>query len=176
MRERPIVVGDRLDTDIEGANAVGCPSLLVFTGVTTVSDLLSAPPALRPTYVGADLGDLLSPQPAPAVTGAVAKCGGWEVERTPHGLVLRRVGADPKPESESAAGIDADALDAIRALCTAWWDLDPSGVAATPDGDDIGLEDADAAADFADPRPDQVPVAAGDDASVRLLGRLRLAG
>ena len=30
--QRPLVVGDRLDTDIEGANGVGAPSLLVLTG------------------------------------------------------------------------------------------------------------------------------------------------
>ena len=32
--QRPIVVGDRLDTDIEGATRVGCASLLVLSGVT----------------------------------------------------------------------------------------------------------------------------------------------
>ena len=40
--ERPIVVGDRLDTDIEGANAVGCPSLLVLSGVTDRAPTCSA--------------------------------------------------------------------------------------------------------------------------------------
>jgi len=30
----PLVIGDRLDTDIEGANAAGLPSLMVLTGVT----------------------------------------------------------------------------------------------------------------------------------------------
>src|SRR5579875_916966 len=39
----PIVVGDRLDTDIEGANAVGCASLLVLSGVTEPHELLGAP-------------------------------------------------------------------------------------------------------------------------------------
>lgn len=158
--ERPIVVGDRLDTDIEGANAVGCPSLLVFTGVTTVADLLAAPPALRPTYVGADVADVLHRQPEPSIADGVASCGTWAVEESPDGLVLHRDGAvaDPEPEAD---GIDADALDAIRALCTARWDLGPSR--------------AGAAADFSDPRPDQVRITAGDDAAAQMLGRLHLA-
>ena len=48
--QRPIVVGDRLDTDIEGAAAVGCPSLLVLTGVTDAADLLAAGPRHRPGF------------------------------------------------------------------------------------------------------------------------------
>ncbi|MBV9485899.1 MAG: HAD-IIA family hydrolase [Frankiaceae bacterium] len=52
----PLVVGDRLDTDIAGANAAGLPSLLVLTGVSTPRDLLAAGPEARPTYLGRDLG------------------------------------------------------------------------------------------------------------------------
>ena len=59
--QRPLVVGDRLDTDIAGANAAGMPSLLVLTGVSTAEDLVAAPPAHRPTYVGADLRALSAP-------------------------------------------------------------------------------------------------------------------
>lgn len=50
---RPLVIGDRLDTDIEGATALGWHSLLVLTGVTTRSDLEAS--SARPTYVGEDL-------------------------------------------------------------------------------------------------------------------------
>ena len=38
----PLVVGDRLDTDIAGANAAGLPSLLVLTGVSTAADMVHA--------------------------------------------------------------------------------------------------------------------------------------
>jgi glycerol 3-phosphatase-2 len=52
---RPLVIGDRLDTDIAGAIATGCDSLLVLTGVATAADLLDAPPEMRPTYVAQDV-------------------------------------------------------------------------------------------------------------------------
>jgi glycerol-1-phosphatase len=58
---RPIVVGDRLDTDIEGANRAGMDSVLVLTGVSRAADLLAAPPARRPTYVAAELAGLFEP-------------------------------------------------------------------------------------------------------------------
>jgi glycerol-1-phosphatase len=119
--ERPLVVGDRLDTDIEGANEVGCPSLLVFSGVTSVRDLLSAAPALRPTYLAADVGGLLSSHPEPVVDGPTATCGAWTATVTAEGLSL------------SGKGAESD-LDAVRALCAARWtvDSDPSGSGEDP--------------------------------------------
>lgn len=59
--ERPLVVGDRLDTDIRGAGAAGFDSLLVLTGVSTVADVLAAEPIDRPTYVAPDLSGLSNP-------------------------------------------------------------------------------------------------------------------
>ncbi|MFL5799767.1 MAG: HAD-IIA family hydrolase [Actinomycetota bacterium] len=56
---RPLVVGDRLDTDISGAAAVGWDSLLVLTGVSTVRDLVGA--ADLPTFLADDLGALFRP-------------------------------------------------------------------------------------------------------------------
>jgi HAD superfamily hydrolase (TIGR01457 family) len=53
----PLVVGDRLDTDIAGAAALGWDSLLVLSGVSTLADLEGS--ELRPTFVGADLSALL---------------------------------------------------------------------------------------------------------------------
>ncbi|GAB2663619.1 HAD-IIA family hydrolase [Nocardia goodfellowii] len=57
-----LVVGDRLDTDIEGANAVGLDSLLVLTGVSTLDELRDAPAELIPTFV-ADALDALNHPP-----------------------------------------------------------------------------------------------------------------
>ena len=45
---RPLVVGDRLDTDIEGAGNAKMSSLLVMTGVTRSLDLWRAPFPQRP--------------------------------------------------------------------------------------------------------------------------------
>lgn len=59
---RPLVVGDRLDTDIEGAHRAGYDSLLVLTGVCSEADLATTG-RLYPTYVGSDLGALFDPRP-----------------------------------------------------------------------------------------------------------------
>jgi len=75
--ERPLMVGDRLDTDIAGARVVGIDSLLVMTGVSGLTDLANAEPGVRPTHVGADLGALLEPASAPARTGDGWELGGW---------------------------------------------------------------------------------------------------
>lgn len=79
---RPLMVGDRLDTDIAGAVEVGWPSLLVLTGVTGLEDLVAAAPHERPTYISRDLGGLLAEHPVPQPSGgegdAGHRCGGWE--------------------------------------------------------------------------------------------------
>lgn len=78
--DRPLMVGDRLDTDIEGAHVVGVDSLLVLTGVTGLADLVAADTRQRPTYLSVDLAGLGLPHPAVHVGedgGAV--CGGWQV-------------------------------------------------------------------------------------------------
>ena len=51
----PLVIGDRLDTDIAGANAAGLPSLMVLTGVSSARDAVHAVREQRPTYIGCDL-------------------------------------------------------------------------------------------------------------------------
>ncbi|MGW4371400.1 HAD-IIA family hydrolase [Nocardia takedensis] len=56
-----LVVGDRLDTDIEGADRVELDSLLVLTGVSTLDELAAAPPERVPTFVARDLDALNHP-------------------------------------------------------------------------------------------------------------------
>ncbi|MDD9207703.1 HAD-IIA family hydrolase [Georgenia sp. 10Sc9-8] len=62
---RPLVVGDRLDTDIAGARAAGLPSLHVLTGVNDARDVLLAAPEERPSYLSTDLRGLHEPHPVP---------------------------------------------------------------------------------------------------------------
>jgi glycerol 3-phosphatase-2 len=103
---RPLVVGDRLDTDIEGAFNGGVDSLLVLTGVTDAAQLLAAPPQHRPTYVDSDLRGLLTGQPEVGVDGTGFRCAGWTATAADGRLEL--VG-------------DGGSLDGLRALCAAAW-------------------------------------------------------
>ncbi|MFI1164315.1 HAD hydrolase-like protein [Streptomyces sp. NPDC020801] len=103
---RPLVVGDRLDTDIEGAFNGGVDSLLVLTGVTDGALLLAAPPQHRPTYVDADLRGLLTGQPKITQEGDGFRCGGWTATAGEEQLELNGEG---------------EALDGLRALCAAAW-------------------------------------------------------
>lgn len=57
-----LAVGDRLDTDIAGANTLGMDSLVVLTGVADVDGIVRAPAALRPTWVARDLRALVDGQ------------------------------------------------------------------------------------------------------------------
>lgn len=83
--ERPLMVGDRLDTDIEGGTAVGVDTLLVLTGVTGLDELVAATPEQRPTYVSADLGGLHETHQAPEAPqgrNSTWRHQGWEVRTT----------------------------------------------------------------------------------------------
>ncbi|MFE1429579.1 HAD hydrolase-like protein [Streptomyces fungicidicus] len=117
--ERPLVVGDRLDTDIEGAFNGEVDSLLVLTGVTDGAQLLAAAPRHRPTYVDADLRGLLTGQPEVAAASDGFRCGGWTA----------RAGAE-RLELEG----DGGALDGLRALCAAAWTQAGDGACALDGG------------------------------------------
>jgi len=126
--QRPLVVGDRLDTDIEGAGRVGCASLLVFSGVTTPRELLAAPENQRPDYLADDVSGVLESHPAVVVDGDVARCGRWSV-RVDGGQLVLSTGdsadggdnGDVPTGAEGGAGFGADALDALRACCWHAW-------------------------------------------------------
>ena len=74
---RPLVVGDRLDTDIEGAVRVGADSLLVLTGVTRPADVVLAPRHRRPAYLARDLDGLLESHPEVTAAEGSFRCRGW---------------------------------------------------------------------------------------------------
>ncbi|MDQ4008899.1 MAG: HAD-IIA family hydrolase [Actinomycetota bacterium] len=101
--DRPLMVGDRLDTDIAGAVKAGMPSLMVLTGVNTPRHLLEAAPGERPGSVAADLRGLFSPKSEVAIAAQPA----WSVT-VGDGLELASRG-------------EGDELGALRALCAAWW-------------------------------------------------------
>ena len=90
---RPLMVGDRLDTDIDGALDAGCDSLLVMTGVTDLEQLVGVPAGHRPTYVAPDLGGLLEAHAVPELTddGARARGLARHDRRRPHHVSRRRL-------------------------------------------------------------------------------------
>ena len=92
--DRPLMVGDRLDTDIEGARAIDAPSLLVLTGVTWLQELAEAPARLRPTYLSPTLAGLFEPHPVPSVTGVTAQLGGWSASVADGRLTVEGEGSD----------------------------------------------------------------------------------
>jgi glycerol 3-phosphatase-2 len=60
---KPLVIGDRLDTDILGANRAGMESALVLTGIDRRKQALAANAKCRPTYLLGDLRELAEPYP-----------------------------------------------------------------------------------------------------------------
>lgn len=116
---RPLMVGDRLDTDIEGARNAGIDSLLVLTGVSGLADLITAPPALRPTYLATGLPGLLVTHDAPAALDSGSwRLGGWSADVV---------------AGELAVSGDGAADDWWRVVaCAAWRHLDDTGRPATP--------------------------------------------
>ena len=125
--QRPLVVGDRLDTDIECAARAGSDSLLVLTGVTTGRQVVLAPVEHRPTYLGPNLSALTVAHPAP-IEGkdGVWTCGGW---------TARVAGAAVEVRG------DGQPYDGLRALCAAAWSAPgaPSGLDA--DAVDAALDE-----------------------------------
>jgi glycerol 3-phosphatase-2 len=119
--QRPLVVGDRLDTDIEGASRAGAASLLVLSGVTDPGTLLAARPEHRPDLLSADAAGLLTAHPAVVADGQGRRCGRWTAgpAEADDVLILEADGPD-----------DGDGLDGLRALCVAHWVRHPADGAA----------------------------------------------
>jgi HAD superfamily hydrolase (TIGR01450 family) len=116
---KPLVVGDRLDTDIAGASAAELDALLVFTGVATPAQVLEASAELRPRYLAADLSGLLRP----VSEVEVGKQPDWDVQVGDGTLAVTGSG---------------DPLALLRGLCAAWWPVG-SGPVAVRAGDDASM-------------------------------------
>ncbi len=116
----PLLVGDRLDTDIEGATTMGWDSLLVLTGVTGIDEIVRAEDNQRPTYIGRDLGALAQIHTAPEVGDGRVTLGGWGVAVDDGRLVVDG---------------DGTADDWWRAVAVAAWrHLDDTGQPVGTDG------------------------------------------
>ncbi len=117
----PLVVGDRLDTDMAGAHAAGLPSLMVLTGVNSARDAVAAPPGQRPTYIGHDLRCLHED------TGrlAIAAQPQWQVRTGGAAVTVHWAGSDG----------DGDGLSVVRAVARAVWDAGGEGCSVAA-GDD----------------------------------------
>jgi HAD superfamily hydrolase (TIGR01450 family) len=100
-----LMLGDRLDTDILGANRAGIPSVLVLTGIDKAKQVLAAVPQERPTYILDDLRQLHEPYPATIVDGEVTIVGEARVRLSSNRLTV-----------ESGSGINL-----LRAGAAAIW-------------------------------------------------------
>ncbi|WP_296664741.1 HAD-IIA family hydrolase [Demequina sp.] len=115
--ERPLMIGDRLDTDLRGARAAAMPGLLVLTGVSSARDAVLAVPAERPSFIGGDLSTLEEAHPAPELVDRW-----WHVGQARARVTERRLVAD-----------GGDPMDRLRAACAAAW-------AAADAGEQIDVE------------------------------------
>lgn len=91
--ERVLAVGDRLETDIEGAVATGMSGALVLTGVHGPADAAGAARRRRPVYILNDLRDLGLPYPD-AVSNGPWFCRGTARARLDSALEIQGVGVD----------------------------------------------------------------------------------
>ena len=105
--QAPLFVGDRIDTDILGANRAAIDCALVLTGVSTRKELLGIGPEGRPTYVLSNLSELHQPYEEPKATKRGFSCGGVTVELLAQ--KVRVIDGDPR------------SLAALKAACAVIW-------------------------------------------------------
>jgi ribonucleotide monophosphatase NagD (HAD superfamily) len=105
--KNPVFIGDRIDTDIVGANRAGMDSILVLTGVSTRKELLGIDAAGRPRYVIENLSQLFESYESPKQTKFGYSCMGARVELLTG--KVRVIDGDPK------------SLGALRAACAVIW-------------------------------------------------------
>ncbi|WP_350346950.1 HAD-IIA family hydrolase [Agromyces sp. G08B096] len=106
--DRPLVVGDRLDTDILGANRAGMASAVVLTGIDRAKQLLAAKAAERPDFILGDLRGLHDPYPV--------------VERSRDAVRVGRAKVRLDGDAVVVVSDGADELDLLRAACAVIWD------------------------------------------------------
>lgn len=106
--QNALMLGDRLDTDIQGARAAGIPSLHVLTGVDRPKQLVAASAAMRPDYIVDSLHRLHEPYPSTVIAkDGTAKVGTARVKMNGHIVEILDRGDHP--------------LNLLRAGCAAIW-------------------------------------------------------
>lgn len=136
--ERPLMVGDRLDTDIEGARVAGVDSLLVLTGVSGLAEVVAARPHERPTYLAATLAGLFVPHPVPVPVAASAagtsghEVGAWRALVDEEGHMSVEGVVDGVGAAAAGAGAGDDWWRAVASA--AWTHLDETGRVVRVDG------------------------------------------
>ncbi|NYE93835.1 HAD superfamily hydrolase (TIGR01450 family) [Psychromicrobium silvestre] len=112
--DKPLVVGDRLDTDILGGNQADMPTVLVLTGIDTVQTALAARSVERPDYLIATLAGLYQPYPQ-----IVQDEAGWHCGQATATVTEQRLSITV-PSQDNGQNPDCE-LDGWRAGCAAWW-------------------------------------------------------
>jgi len=104
-----IMIGDRLDTDILGANRAGIRSIFVLTGIDRAKQLLAAVPNERPTFILNDLRGMHEPYPLTEV-------------REKGGAVLTSVGDATVKRSGLELSVErGSGINLLRAGAAAIW-------------------------------------------------------
>ncbi|WP_084126288.1 HAD-IIA family hydrolase [Demequina sp. NBRC 110054] len=109
--KNPMMIGDRLDTDLMGARSAGYAGLLVLTGVDRAREAILAAPEMRPVYISDDMSGLAEPHPSTALVD------GWWTVRDARARVV-----DGALETEGGTRIDR-----VRAACAAAWSFVDEG-------------------------------------------------
>jgi len=102
---KPLMVGDRLDTDIQGARAAGVDSALVLTGIDRPKHVLAAPEHARPTYVLADMRGLFEPYPVIRQRDEVTTVGDASIRIDGPDITILSEGSDLDMLRAAAHGI-----------------------------------------------------------------------
>ncbi|MET0447003.1 MAG: HAD-IIA family hydrolase [Aeromicrobium sp.] len=117
----PLMVGDRLDTDIDGAINAGIDSLVVLTGVSDLREIVEASQGHRPTFVSSDLRGLDEIHAEVEVDDDGARCSDASVALVDGTITIKE--GDPR------------ATSTLRAVVGLAWHLrDRSDVQVSLDG------------------------------------------
>lgn len=101
--KRAIFIGDRIDTDIRGANRAEIDSVLVMTGISTRKEVLGVKKEDRPVFIIETMAELLADYDQPKKTKRGFACKGVEVELLGNKVLVTH--GDPK------------SIGALRAAC-----------------------------------------------------------